>query len=148
MLKHRRLVAALGCLTAVGGAGIAVAADGATDIKVTAAPTLSAGQTAPFDARRRRRPSAAASRSPPATSSSASGRHPARREERRRGADLPLPEGKTLRTFGIVGNAGFSPSTATTPATARPPSMSFAAADASPTRRARSTRSAGRRWPW
>jgi len=50
VIKHRPLVATLGCLAALGGAGVAVAADGATDIKVTTAPTLSAGQTAPFDA--------------------------------------------------------------------------------------------------
>ena len=46
MIKHRRLIAVLGCIAAVGAAGAAVAADGATEIKVTAAPTLSAGQTA------------------------------------------------------------------------------------------------------
>src|SRR4051794_18381092 len=50
MLKHRRLIAVLGCVTALGATGAAVAADGATDIKVTAAPTLTPGRTAPFDA--------------------------------------------------------------------------------------------------
>ena len=44
MIKHRRLVATLGCLAAVGGAGVAVAADGATDIKVTAARRSAPGR--------------------------------------------------------------------------------------------------------
>ena len=51
MTKHRRLAATIGCLAALGcGSAVAFAATGATDIKVKDAPTLNAGQTAPFDA--------------------------------------------------------------------------------------------------
>jgi hypothetical protein len=109
LTKHRRLVATLGCLAAVGGASTAaVAADGPTDIKVSAAPTLAAGQVAPFDA-----PGVKAVRKGKAI--------PARyvllgqtvsitRGAKSAGAALTFrcPEGKTLRTFGVVGNAGFS----------------------------------------
>ncbi len=108
MIKHRRLVAALGCLAAVGGAGVAVAADGATDIKVTAAPTLGAGQTAPFDAAgvkavRRGKPI-------PAGYVLVGQTVDIQRGARSAGAALTFrcPGTKTLRTFGVVGNAGFS----------------------------------------
>ena len=108
MIKHRRLVAALGCLAAVGGAGVAVAADGATDIKVTAAPTLSAGQTAPFDAAgvkavRRGKPI-------PAGYVLVGQTVDIQRGAKSAGAALTFrcPGAKTLRTFGVVGNAGFS----------------------------------------
>ena len=108
MIKHRRLVAAIGCLAAVGGAGVAVAADGATDIKVTAAPTLSAGQTAPFDAAgvkavRRGRPI-------PAGYVLVGQTVDIQRGAKSAGAALTFrcPGTKTLRTFGVVGNAGFS----------------------------------------
>ena len=43
MLKHRRLVASARVRHRGGRAGVAVAADGATDIEVTAAPTLTPG---------------------------------------------------------------------------------------------------------
>ena len=108
MIKHRRLVATLGCLAAVGGAGVAVAADGATDIKVTAAPTLSAGQTAPFDAAgvkavRRGKPI-------PAGYVLVGQTVDIQRGAKSAGAALTFrcPGTKTLRTFGVVGNAGFS----------------------------------------
>ncbi len=108
MLKHRRLIAVLGCVTALGATGVAVAADGATDIKVTAAPTLTPGHTAPFDAPgvrsiRRGKPIPAGYR--------LIGRQvDITRGAKSAGAALTFrcPQGKTLRTFGIVGNAGFS----------------------------------------
>jgi hypothetical protein len=108
VIKHRRLVATLGCLAAVGGAGVAVAADGATDIKVTAAPTLGAGQTAPFDAAgvkavRRGKPI-------PAGYALVGQTVDIQRGAKSAGAALTFrcPGTKTLRTFGVVGNAGFS----------------------------------------
>jgi hypothetical protein len=107
MIKHRRLIAILSCVTALGAAGAAVAADGATDIKVTAAPTLTTGQTAPFDAPgvraiRRGKPIPAGYR--------LIGRQvDITRGAKSAGAALTFrcPEGKRLRTFGVVGNAGF-----------------------------------------
>jgi hypothetical protein len=111
MLKHRRLIAVLGCVTALGAtgaAGAAVAADGATDIKVTAAPTLTPGRTAPFDAAgvrsiRRGKPI-------PAGYRLIGQQVDITRGAKSAGAALTFrcPQGKTLRTFGIVGNAGFS----------------------------------------
>ena len=112
MLKHRRLVAVVGCVTALGaagaGAGAAVAADGATDIKVTAAPTLGPGQQAPFDAPgvrsiRRGKPI-------PSGYRLIGQQVDITRGAKAAGAALTFrcPQGKTLRTFGIVGNAGFS----------------------------------------
>ena len=72
-------------------------------------PTLSAGQTAPFDAAGREGRAAAASRSPPGTSSSAR-RSTSSAARKSAGAALTFrcPGTKTLRTFGVVGNAGFS----------------------------------------
>jgi len=108
VIKHRRLAATLGCLAAVAGAGVAVAADGATDIKVTAAPTLGAGQTAPFDAAgvkavRRGRPI-------PAGYVLVGQTVDIQRGAKSAGAALTFrcPGTKTLRTFGVVGNAGFT----------------------------------------
>jgi hypothetical protein len=107
MIKHRRLIAILSCVTALAAAGAAVAADGATDIKVTAAPTLTAGQTAPFDAPgvkaiRRGRPI-------PAGYRLIGQQVDITRGAKSAGAALTFrcPEGKRLRTFGVVGNAGF-----------------------------------------
>ncbi len=108
MIKHRRLIALLSCVTALGATGIAVAADGATDIKVTAAPTLTPGRTAPFDAAgvrsiRRGKPI-------PAGYRLIGQQVDITRGAKSAGAALTFrcPQGKTLRTFGIVGNAGFS----------------------------------------
>ena len=108
MIKHRRLIATLGCVTALGAAGVAVAADGATDIKVTAAPTLGAGQQAPFDAAgvravRRGKPI-------PAGYQLIGQQVDITRGAKSAGAALTFrcPVGKTLRTFGTVGNAGFT----------------------------------------
>jgi hypothetical protein len=110
MLKHRRLFAAVGCLAAIGaaGAGAAVAADGATDIKVQAAPTLTAGQQAPFDA-----PGVKAVRrgKPIPRGYQLIGQQvDITRGAKSAGAALLFrcPGGKTLRTFGVVGNAGFT----------------------------------------
>jgi hypothetical protein len=108
MIKHRRLIATLSCVTALGAAGAAVAADGATDIKVTAAPTLTAGQRAPFDAPgvrsiRRGKPI-------PAGYRLIGQQVDITRGAKSAGAALTFrcPQGKRLRTFGLVGNAGFS----------------------------------------
>ena len=108
MIKHRRLVATLGCLAAVGSAGVAVAADGATDIKVTPAPTLGAGQTAPFDAAgvkavRRGKPI-------PRGYILVGQTVDIQRGAKSAGAALTFrcPQGKRLRTSGVVGNAGFT----------------------------------------
>jgi hypothetical protein len=108
MIKHRRLIATLGCVTALGAAGVAVAADGATEIKVSAAPTLSAGQAAPFDAAgvkaiRRGKPI-------PAGHQLIGQTVDIQRGAKSAGAALTFrcPEGKALRTFGTVGNAGFT----------------------------------------
>jgi hypothetical protein len=108
MITHRRLIAILSCVTALGATGVAVAADGATDIKVTAAPTLTAGQKAPFDAPgvrsiRRGKPI-------PAGYRLIGQQVDITRGAKTAGAALTFrcPGTKTLRTFGIVGNAGFS----------------------------------------
>ena len=113
MIKHHRLIATLGCVTAlgaVGAAGVAVAADGATDIKVSAAPTLTAGQQAPFDAPgvrtiRRGKPIPSGYRLIGQQVDITRGT-----SARNAGAALTFrcPVGKTLRTFGTVGNAGFT----------------------------------------
>ena len=108
MTKHRRLIAIIGCLAALGVAGVAVAADGATEIKVQAAPTLAAGQTAPFDAAgvkavRRGKPI-------PAGYVLLGQTVDIQRGAKNAGAALTFrcPDAKTLRTFGVVGNAGFT----------------------------------------
>jgi hypothetical protein len=109
LIKHRRLIATLGCLAVVGGASsAAVAADGPTEIKVSAAPTLSAGQVAPFDA-----PGVKAVRKGkaiPAGYVLLGQSVSIQRGAKSAGAALTFrcPEGKTLRTFGVVGNAGFA----------------------------------------
>ena len=109
MIKHRRLAATIGCLAALGSSSaVAVAADAPTDIKVTDVPSLSAGQTAPFDA--------------PGVKAIRRGKPIPRgyrligqqvditRGARSAGAALLFrcPRGKTIRTFGVVGNAGFT----------------------------------------
>ena len=126
MTKHRRLIAILSCVTAVGAAGAAVAADGATDIKVTAAPTLAPGQTAPFDAAGVR----AIRRGKPIPSGY---RLIAQQVDITRGAQsagaaltFRCPEGKTLRTFGVVGNAGFTATSRNYPGHRQTTIVSFA----------------------
>jgi hypothetical protein len=110
VIKHHRLIATIGCLVALGGAGAtaAVAADGATDIKVQAAPTLNAGQQSPFDA-----PGVKAVRrgKPIPRGYQLIGQQvDITRGAKNAGAALLFrcPQGTTIRTFGIVGNAGFS----------------------------------------
>jgi hypothetical protein len=109
MTKHRRLIAAAGCVAAVAaaGTGAAIAADGATQIQVQAAPTLAAGQTAPFDA-----PGVRAIRrgKPIPSGYQLIGQQVAiTRGAKSAGAALTFrcPQGKTLRTFAVVGHAGF-----------------------------------------
>jgi hypothetical protein len=126
MIKHRRLIAILSCVTALGAAGVAVAADGATDIKVTAAPTLTAGQKAPFDAPgvrsiRRGKPI-------PAGYQLIGQQVDITRGAKAAGAALTFrcPGTKTLRTFGIVGNAGFSAVNRNYPAHRQTQIVSFA----------------------
>jgi hypothetical protein len=108
MTKHARLAAALACVAAVGGAGTAVAADGPTQISVQAAATLTAGQPAPFDAAGVR----AVRRGKPIPRGYVliGQRVDVQRGATSAGAALRFrcPQRKTLRTFGIVGNAGFS----------------------------------------
>jgi hypothetical protein len=109
MIKHRRLAATVGCLAALGASSaVAVAADGPTDIKVQDAPTLDAGQTAPFDAagvKAVRRGKAI-----PRGYQLIGQQVDITRGARSAGAALffRCPKGKTIRTFGIVGNAGFA----------------------------------------
>ena len=126
MIKHRRLIATLGCVAALGAAGAAVAADGATEIKVSAAPTLSAGQRAPFDAPgvraiRRGKPI-------PAGYELIGQQVDIQRGARTAGAALIFrcPEGRTLRTFGIVGNAGFTAANRNYPGHRQTTILSFA----------------------
>jgi hypothetical protein len=128
MIKHRHLIALLGCTTALAaaGTGAAIAADGATDIKVSAAPTLSAGHTAPFDAAgvkaiRRGKPI-------PAGYRLIGQQVDITRGAKSAGAALQFrcPQGKTLRTFGIVGNAGFSAVNRNYPGHRQTTIMSFA----------------------
>ncbi len=114
MTKHRRIAAAIGCVAAVAaaGTGAAIAADGATAIQVQAAATLGPGQTAPFDA-----PGVKAIRrgKPIPSGYRLIGQQvDITRGAKSAGAALSFrcPEGKRLRTFGVVGNAGFfAPST-------------------------------------
>jgi hypothetical protein len=109
LIKHRRLIATLGCLAMVGGASsAAVAADGPTDIKVSAAPTLSAGQVAPFDAAGVK--AVRKGKAIPAGYVLLGQTVSIQRGAKSAGAALTFrcPAGKTLRTFGVVGNAGFA----------------------------------------
>jgi hypothetical protein len=108
MIKSRPAVAALGCLAVLGSEGTAVAADGPTTVKVQAAPTLAAGTTAPFDA-----PGVRAIRrgKPIPRGYVLIGQQvDIQRGAKAAGAALRslCPDRKLLRTFGVVGNAGFS----------------------------------------
>src|SRR4051812_25382873 len=128
MIKHRRLIATLSCVTVLGAAGAAVAADGATDIKVSAVPTLTTGQTAPFDAPgvkaiRRGKPIPAGYRLIGQQVDITRGT-----SARNAGAALTFrcPQGKTLRTFGITGNAGFTAANRNYPGHRQTTILSFA----------------------
>ena len=109
-MSHRRTVAALACIAAAGGAGTAVAtaADGATDIKEQPVAALTAGQRAPFDAPgvraiRRGRPI-------PSGYVLVGQQVEITRGAKAAGASLRFlcPDGRRLRSFGVVGDAGFS----------------------------------------
>ena len=128
MTQHRRIAAALGCLAAVAaaGTGAAVAADGATQIQVQAAPALGPGQTAPFDAPgvkaiRRGRPI-------PTRYRLIGQQVDITRGASNAGAALTFrcPQGKTLRTFGVVGNAGFTATSRNYPGHRQTTIVSFA----------------------
>ena len=109
MTTHSRLAVVLACVAALGcSSAVAVAAEGPTDIKVTDAPTLTVGQKAPFDA-----PGVKAIRRGKAIPRGYRliGRQvDITRGARTAGAALTFrcPRGTTIRTFGIVGNAGFA----------------------------------------
>jgi hypothetical protein len=128
MTKHRRLAAAVGCVAAVAaaGTGAAIAADGATQIQVRAVATLGAGRIAPFDA--------------PGVKAIRRGKPIPRgyrligqqvditRGAKNAGAALTFrcPQGKTLRTFGVVGNAGFTATSRNYPGHRQTTIVSFA----------------------
>jgi hypothetical protein len=110
--RRTTTIAAAIAAAALGAGGTALAqssgADAPTTVTVTSAPTLSAGQKAPFDA-----PGVRAIRRGKAIPSGYQliGYHVAvHRGTHLAGAALRFacPEGKLLRTFGIVGRAGFS----------------------------------------
>jgi hypothetical protein len=108
VLNHRKAIATLTCLAALGGSGVALAADGPTQVTVQDAPTLRAGQTAPFDA-----PGVRAIRRGKAIPSGyvLVGQQVAiQRGTRNAGAALffKCPDAKRLQTFGVIGDAGFS----------------------------------------
>ena len=113
MFNRTRLIAAIGCAAALGGSGVAMAADGPTQVAVSDAPTLSAGTTAPFDAPgvrsiRRGKPIprgyVLVGQTVEVTRGTRGG------NAGRAGAALVFrcPGTKRLRTFGVVGNAGFT----------------------------------------
>jgi hypothetical protein len=107
VLNHRKAIATLTCLAAVGGSGVALAADGPTQITVQDAPTLNAGRTAPFDA-----PGVSSIRRGKAIPSGyvLVGQQVAvQRGHRTAGAALSFrcPGAKRLKTFGVIGDAGF-----------------------------------------
>ena len=119
MIKHARLArlarlaAAAACLAAVGGAGTAVAADGPTQISVQAAPTLTAGQPAPFDAPgvravRRGKPIPRGYVLVGQTVDITRGTRGGNAKSAGAALSFRCPGTKRLRTFGVVGNAGFS----------------------------------------
>jgi hypothetical protein len=113
MITRTRLVATLGCLAALGGSGVAVAADGPTSIAVSDAPSLQAGQTAPFDATgvrsiRRGRPIPRGYVLVGQTVDITRGTRGGNAKSAGAALSFRCPGTKTLRTFGVVGNAGFS----------------------------------------
>jgi hypothetical protein len=113
MSNRTRLVAAIGCLAALGGSGVAMAADGPTRVAVSDAPTLSAGQTAPFDAPgvrsiRRGRPIPRGYVLVGQTVDITRGTRGGNAKSAGAALSFRCPGTKTLRTFGVVGNAGFS----------------------------------------
>jgi hypothetical protein len=113
MIKRTRLVAAIGCLAALGGTGVAMAADGPTQVAVSDAPTLSAGQPAPFDAPgvrsiRRGKPIPRGFVLVGQTVDITRGTRGGNAKSAGAALTYRCPGTKRLRTFGVVGNAGFS----------------------------------------
>jgi hypothetical protein len=109
MSKPRRIIAAVGAVALLAGAGtaIAVAADGASQITVGAPTQLAAGQKAPFDAPgvkaiRRGQPIPKGYVLVGQKVDVTRGAHLA-------GAALKFtcPDNKVLKTFGVTGKAGF-----------------------------------------
>ena len=128
MIKHRRLIAILSGLAAVAaaGTGAAIAADGATQIQVQAVATLGPGQTAPFDA-----PGVKAIRrgKPIPSGYRLIGQQvDITRGAKNAGAALTFrcPAGKTLRRFGVVGDAGFTATSRNYPGHRQTTIVSFA----------------------
>jgi hypothetical protein len=113
MSKRTRLIATIGCVTALGGAGVAMAADGPTQIAVSDAPAITAGQTAPFDAAgvrsiRRGKPIPRGYVLVGQTVEVTRGTRGGNAKSAGAALSFKCPGTKTLRTFGVVGNAGFT----------------------------------------
>jgi hypothetical protein len=115
MTNRTRLVAAIGCAAALGGSGIAIAQDGPvpTRVAVTDAPALTAGQRAPFDAPgvraiRRGRPIPRGYVLVGQTVDITRGTRGGNAKSAGAALTFRCPGTKRLRTFGVVGNAGFS----------------------------------------
>jgi hypothetical protein len=113
MITRIRLAATIGCLAALGGSGVAVAADGPTQIAVSDAPSLRAGQTAPFDAAgvrsiRRGKPIPRGYVLVGQTVDVTRGTRGGNAKSAGAALSFRCPGTKTLRTFGVVGNAGFT----------------------------------------
>jgi hypothetical protein len=113
MIARIRLAATIGCLAALGGSGVAVAADGPTQIAVSDAPSLRAGQTAPFDAPgvrsiRRGKPIPRGYVLVGQTVDVTRGTRGGNAKSAGAALSFRCPGTKTLRTFGVVGNAGFT----------------------------------------
>jgi hypothetical protein len=112
MFKRTRLIAAIGCVAALGGAGAAMAADGPTQIAVADAPSITAGQTAPFDAAgvraiRRGKPIPRGYVLVGQTVDITRGTRGGNAKSAGAALSYRCPGTKRLRTFGVVGNAGF-----------------------------------------
>ena len=115
MTNRTRLIAAAGCVAALGGSGVAMAQDGTTPtrVAVTDAPTLTAGQTAPFDAPgvrviRRGKPIPRGYVLVGQTVDITRGTRGGNAKSAGAALSFRCPGTKRLRTFGVVGNAGFS----------------------------------------
>jgi hypothetical protein len=115
MITRTRLVATIGCIAALGGPGAAMAQDGPapTRIAVGDAPALGAGQAAPFDAPgvrsiRRGRPIPRGYVLVGQTVDITRGARGGNAKSAGAALSFRCPGTKTLRTFGVVGNAGFS----------------------------------------
>lgn len=108
MLEHRKAIAALTTVAALGAGGVAFAAETPTQISVQTVPALTAGQTSPFDAAgvraiRRGKPI-------PARYVLIGQQVDIKRGTKTAGAALTFrcPQRKTLRTFATQGDAGFT----------------------------------------